>query len=360
MVKDRIYRGRGDIAAELDNWFPEAQAKRIDAGLFPTPNLILNLMHADICSKKAPKIPLDQKDLIKLEIRRSDADAFYALQSDKPEFMVTTEVCPNFNYKASKSQRDSATIRFLPSHEDFGNGLDSDSLHFKFKTSLEHVKAERDRYIESVLMDHPDHRVLSISKQLLHDSCKFVSQMLGFMDETYASCFDSFGATTEAWELVSHCIEEIFSKELKPCLKYCVAQDLVDVRDALIGVVHASFSLNCKVRELTSIGLKNHHSTTTSHVHFVMKMAKSSRKSESKTKLVTSDKPGADVTKLQTSITALQKENKDLKLHLKRLESRLDSHLDNKSIHTATDSPTKSKKKASNSDKATNAGDSEQ
>lgn len=126
--------------------------------------------------------------------------------------MVNNEMCPNFNYKATKYQQDSATIRFLPSHEDFGNGLDSDSLHFKFKTSLEHVKAERDRYIESVLFDHPDHRVLSISKQLLNDSCKLVSQMLGFLDETYASCFNSFGATTEAWDLVSHCIEEMFRR----------------------------------------------------------------------------------------------------------------------------------------------------
>ena len=343
MVKDRIYRGRGDITAELDRWFPKAQSKRIDAGLFPTPNLILNLMHADICSKKAPKIPLDQKDLIKLEIRRSDADAFYALQSDKPEFMVTNEMCPNFNYKATKTQRDSAIIRFLPSHEDFRNGLDSDSLHFKFKTSLEHVKAERERYIESVLADHPDHRVLSISKQLLNDSCKFVSQMIGFMDETYASCFDSFGATTEAWDLVSHCIEEIFTKELKPCLKYCVAQDLVDVRDALIGVVHASFSLNCKVRELTSIGLKNHHSTTTSHVRFVMKMAKTSRKSEVKAKPVALDKSTGDTIKLQASIAALQKENKDLKSHLKRLESRLDTHMDNKTIHDSSSKPKKPK-----------------
>ena len=157
MVKNHIYRGRADVSPELDKWFPSSMGKRIDAGLFPTPHLILNLMHADIRSKKAPKIPLDQKDLIKLEIRRSDADAFYALQSDKPEFMVTTELCPNFTYKASKGQRDTAAIRFLPSHDDFGNGLDSDSLHFKFKSSLEHIKAERERYIESRFIDHPDH-----------------------------------------------------------------------------------------------------------------------------------------------------------------------------------------------------------
>ena len=323
MVKNQVYRGRADVAAELDRWFPSAEGKRIDAGLFPTPHLILNLMHADICSKKAPKIPLDQKDLIKLEIRRSDADAFYALQSDKPEFMITNELCPNFSYKASKTQRDAAAIRFLPSHEDFGNGLDSDSLHFKFKSSLDHIKGERERYIESRLHDHPDYRVLSIAKQLLDDSCKFITQMLGFMDEIYAACFDSFGATSEAWDLVCHCIEEVFTKELKPCLKHCVAQDLVDVQDALIGVVHTAFSLNCKVRELTSIGIKNHHSTTTSHVRFVMKMAKSSRKSEVKSK-TTQDKSTGDV-KMQSLISSLERENSDLKTHVKRVESLLDS-----------------------------------
>ena len=323
MIKNKIYRGRADIAAELDMWFPLNTGMKIDAGLFPTPHLILNLMHADMCSKRAPKIPLDQKDLIKLEIRRSDADAFYALQSDKPEFMTTNELCPNFSYKANKAQRDAATIRFLPSHEDFGNGLDSDSLHFKFKSSLDHVKGERERYIETRLCDHPDHRVLAVAKQLLEDAVKFIRQMLSFMEEIYSACYDSFGATSEAWELVTHCVEEVFTKELKPCLKHCVAQDLVDVKDALIGVVHTAFSLNCKLRELTSIGLKNHHSTTTSHVRFVMKMAKTSRKSETKGKAV-QERSSSD-TKLLSTISTLEKENNELKSHVKRVESRLDS-----------------------------------
>ena len=196
-------------------------------------------------------------------------------------------------------------------------------MHFKFKASLDHIKGERERYIESRLSDHPDHRVLSVAKQLLEDSCKFIRQMLSFMEEIYSACYDSFGATSEAWELVSHCIEEVFTKELKPCLKYCVAQDLVDVKDALIGVVHTAFSLNCKLRELTSIGLKNHHSTTTSHVRFVMKMAKTSRKSETKGK--SSQEKSSSDTKLLSTISALEKENNELKSHIKRVESRLDS-----------------------------------
>ena len=81
---------------------------------------------------------------------------------------------------------------------------------------------------------HSDHRFLLIAKQMLNDSCKFISQMLSFMDEIYATCFDSFGVTSKAWDLVCHCIEEVFTKELKPCLKHCVAQDLIDVKYILL------------------------------------------------------------------------------------------------------------------------------
>ena len=165
--------------------------------------------------------------------------------------------------------------------------------------------------------------------------------MLSFMDEIYASCVNSFGAMTEAWELVCHCIEEVFTKELKPLLKYCVAQDLVDVRDALIGVVHLAFSLNCKVRELTAVGLKNHHSTTLSHVRFIMKMVKSSRKAEMKNKAA-SEKTALDTSKLQSSINSLEKDKNELKSHLKRLESRIDSYMA-KMNQLSSDSPEKTK-----------------
>ena len=137
--------------------------KQIDAGLFPTPHLILNLMHADMCSKNGPRIPLDQRDMIRHGIRRSDADAFYALQSDKPEFMITKDLCPNYIYKTTSAQKNSAAFKFVPSHEDFGNGLDSDLLHYKFKSSLDYVKGKADRYIESSLSDHPDHRAYTVS-----------------------------------------------------------------------------------------------------------------------------------------------------------------------------------------------------
>jgi hypothetical protein len=335
MVKGRVYRGRSDIRAELDKWFPEAAGKRIDAGLFPTPHLILNLIHADICSKQGPTLPIDQNHLIKHQIRRSDADAYYALKSAKPEFMLGKDICPNFSYKATKAQREAAKMKFLPSHEDFGNGLESDSLHYKFKQSLQHIRGERERYIESVLGDHPDYKVISVAKQLLEDSCKFVTEMLSFMDEVYASCVDSFGASTEAWTLVCHCVEELFTKELKPSLKYNVGQDLNDLRNTLVGVIHSAFSLNCKVRELTNVGLKNHHSTTTSHVRFVMKMAKSSRKNDAAQSKVATEKNPNEV-KMQAAITALQKENKDLKSYLQRLESKLDSVISKNDLEVGT------------------------
>jgi len=61
-----------------------------------------------------------------------------------------------------------------------------------------------------------------------------------------------------------------------------------------------------------SVGLKNHHSTTTSHVHFVMKMASNQRKGD--------DKNFSLVTKYE----ALQRENAATTKSMKSLESRLD------------------------------------
>jgi hypothetical protein len=340
LIKNKIYRGRADIMAQLDDWFPVESEQKIDAGLFPTPYLILNLMHADMCSKRGPKIPLDEMALVKNSIRRSDADAFYSLKKDKPMFFITKELCPNFAYRSSEAQKKKALIPFLPSHEDFGNGLDSDSLHYMFKQSLEHVRSERERYIETSLNDHPDLRALSVAKQLLDDTCKFIRQMLSFMEEVYASCADSFGATSEAWDLVSHCILEIFAKELKPSLKLCVAFDLVDMKAALVGAVHTAFHMNCKLRELVRIGLKNHHTTTTSHVRFVMKMAKVNRKNDVSAKAKPSVEKNPNEAKMLTSIASLQKENKELKAYLQRLESKLDSVIAKNNL----ESPTKAKK----------------
>ena len=122
---------------------------------------------------------------------------------------------------------------------------------------------------------------------------------------------------------------EIFTKELKPCLSHSLEEDLLVERDsALIGTIHSAFSLNVKIRELTSVGLKHHPSTTTSHVRFVMKMMKNYRKSDkvvlAKDKL-NNDSNQADCMKLKAEIKGLEKENKELGDHVKRLEGRLDS-----------------------------------
>ena len=102
---------------------------------------------------------------------------------------------------------------------------------------------------------------------------------------------------------------------------------MVHVNSALVGVVHSAFSLNCKVRELTAVGLKNHHSTTTSHVRFVLKMAKAERKSEGNSSKSKGGTNSSELVKLEKSVTSLKEENSELKTHVKRLESRLDSFI---------------------------------
>jgi uncharacterized membrane protein YgcG len=277
MVKNEVFRGRNDIGAWCDKYFPESKGMRVECGCFQTPHYILNLMYADMCSKRHPTIDLQVKDFKTLGVTRPDATAYYSIQADKPDFMLATAICPSHSVKATKSVRDASPLKFIPSFADFRSSSDTESMQFRFKKSLEHTQEKQEKYNESRL-EGQSRTVIDVSNQLLSDSCKFIRQMLDFMEELYTACHDSFGASTEAWELVCHCLEELFTKELKPSLKFCVSQDLVEPRNAFIGVLHTAFSLNSKIRELTQVGLKNHHSTTTSHVRFVMKMSKTSRK----------------------------------------------------------------------------------
>jgi len=85
----------------------------------------------------------------------------------------------------------------------------------------------------------------------------------------------------------------------------------VSERRSGVRVVHAAFSLNVKVRELLFISLNNHHSTTNSHVRFVMKMAKKDKKDDKSQDLV-------------KRIKVLEKEKSELVSHLRGFESRID------------------------------------
>ena len=339
MVKNEVFRGRRDIAAWTQKHFPVESDQNIEGACFTTPHFLLNMMYADMCSKRYASIDLQVKDFKNLGINRPDATAYYALQADKPDFMVATTCCPSHSVKASKQVRDAAPLKFIPSFADFGTSSDAESMQYRFKQSLEHVRDKQEKYIDSRLEYHSNREVIDIASQLMNDSCKFITQMLDFMEELYSACHDSFGASTEAWELVCHCLDELFTKELKPSLKFCVSQDLIEPRNAFIGVLHSAFSLNVKVRELTQVGLKNHHSTTTSHVRFVMKMAKSQRKNGD-------DKIAplqAKFDKLQLEHVKLKddqaKEQVNMARSLKNLESRLDKLRDTQAKASSSSKP---------------------
>ena len=321
MVKDEVFRGRDDLGAWCDKYFPEATARsHVECGCFVTPHYLLNLVTADMCSKRSAQLDLTVKELKTLGVSRPDATSYYALQTDKPDFMVATS-CPAAHVlKVSKSVKDSAPIKFVPSFADFGTASDNNSLQYRFKQSLAHVIDKQEKYLEARMSGKGKETPLAVARQLLSDSEKFVTQMLGFMEELYSACNDSFGAASEAWELVCHCLEELFTKELKPSLKFCV-EDLTETRSACIGVIHTAFSLNGKVRDLLHVGLQNHHSTTTSHVRFVMKMAKSQKKGSSED----SNNPLTQkYNTLKEDYTKLKEKSKKEAEKLSGLESRLD------------------------------------
>jgi hypothetical protein len=323
MVKNEVFRGRKDVFAWAEKQFPSDKEKPVECGCYMTPHYMLNMMYADMCSKRFASIDLQVKDFKTYGVSRPDATAFYSVQVDKPDFMTATTQCPSHVVKAIKSVRDALPMKFIPSFADFGSSSDAESMNYRFRQSLDHIRDKQEKYIESRLEDHPNREVMEIANQLLSDSCKFITQMLDFMEELYSACHDSFGASTEAWELVCHCLQELFTKELKPSLKFAT-QDISQSRSAFTGVLHTAFSLNVKIRELTQVGLKNHHSTTTSHVRFVMKMSKAQRKGGD-------DKLGPIQAKYDKLLSehnklkeAHEKDQTNIMKMMKNLESRID------------------------------------
>lgn len=263
-----------------------------------------------MCSSTRGKTELSPKDMRALGVKQADALAFFALQSTKPEFMLTKESCPSHKQVCSKTIRDAVPFKLIPSFANFGSSSDSASLHHCFKESLRQVKEAQKLYISDRLDNLSDRSVQDIAIQLLNKSCRVVSKMLEFMEDLYQSCNDSFGATTKAWEVVCHCLEELITKQKRPSLTFVVS-DLQEPRRAGVGVIHAAFSLNVKVRELLFVSLKNDHSTTNSHVQFVMKMVKKEKK----------DDRNKDLLK---RIQVLEKEKLELVSQMRSLEGRLD------------------------------------
>jgi hypothetical protein len=326
LLKNRVFRGRADVIAWIDEKFPLLNDTVVEAACFSTPHLIFNLVSSDMCGLAYPKLDLKESDLAKFNVKRSDAIAFYTLLKDRPDFMLSGNVCAMYTYKSSKSDREKSPIKFIPTYQDFGNSSDPDTLHHKFKASLHLIKERQEGYIESRLGHHSSRETYEISKQLLDDSTRFVSEILDFMEEVYSQCIQSFNAPTEAWALVCHCLQEIFTKEFKPSLKYLVANDLLHSRNSFVGVIHTAFSLNVKVRELLSVGISNHNSSSKSHVRFIMKMSRASNSGDDNYRALQTKYTQLESkhSELSTQHSTAKRDLESAKGKLKSLESRID------------------------------------
>ena len=205
VVKEFIFQNRSDVTAWCAEQFPVSVRRTVECGSFMTPHYLLNLVHADMCNKSYPTTEYTLKDLKTLEVNCLNSTAYSALQTSKPDFVKTSVACPNHTQKASKTVRETSSLKFIPSFNDFGSSSDSETLHYRFQESLAHVKGTQEKYLESWLEDLTNRKVLGVAKQLLDDSCKFIVQMLDFMEELYKSCHESFGGNwfAIAWKCCS-------------------------------------------------------------------------------------------------------------------------------------------------------------
>ena len=110
LVGNEVFRGRRDIAAWCQKHFPLEKEKNIECAYFSTSHYILNMMYADMCSKCYASIDLQAKDFKNLGVNRPDAAGCYALQANRPDFMVASVHCPSHVVKVSEQVRDAAPI----------------------------------------------------------------------------------------------------------------------------------------------------------------------------------------------------------------------------------------------------------
>ena len=88
LMKSQIFSSRDDVTAWADRHFPLNLGKTIEGGCFPSLLYIFNINTADMCGKITLKNVMEDKDLNRLSVCKPDATAFFAIQSDKPDFML--------------------------------------------------------------------------------------------------------------------------------------------------------------------------------------------------------------------------------------------------------------------------------
>ena len=148
----------------------------IKFGALTSPYHILALLYKNLSGKNVGIAEL--ASLKKLNLGRSELDAFLAASVELPEIFTATTKLSGHSYKSSGSACSAARFKVFPSHSDWGNEGDETSLYEKVLRALRNVEDQVNSQIRTAFRESMEMKLLAIN--MLNTSTKFLRDLFSY------------------------------------------------------------------------------------------------------------------------------------------------------------------------------------
>ena len=207
--------------------------------------------------------------LKKLNLGRSELDAFLAASVELPEIFTATSKLTSHPYRSSGSVCSSARFKVFPSHVDWGNKGDETSLYEQVLRALCNVEDQVQANIRNAFWSSMAMKLLA--NDMLNASTKFLRDLFSYMGNTYLHLFQAFSNSTAAWDLVCFAVLEIFSNNFQPAKVDMANADIVtDVPACAATVFWTNLKLVQVASKFSEVGIKNHPSMNSAYIRFIL------------------------------------------------------------------------------------------
>ena len=298
----------GVVASKSDGYFPIA--------CFPSPFIFFEFLHKTLYDELQSSLT-DLKSAKTLGMEPFDYWAAQGAQRVIPSLLEETRKVPRCKYHSTIPV--DVKIRCMPTHQDFGDDTTKGSIYKQVLDGIDQVEVALENRISTALMGYP--QLQTLGRTMLARSKKFAEELFKYMDQTYRELKSSFGDKKETWELVSFCLVDIFTTELRAAREHATGHSLLDLTSCAPSILFSSIQLMLKVEDFLEIGIKNHPSLTAAMVRFVMTTNKNDQ----------IQRLNCDVRELKVAMAtalskldALDKEVKDLKAKNNSLQGTID------------------------------------
>ena len=236
-------------------------------GALTSPYHILALVYKSLSGKNVGVAELTS--LKKLNLGRSELDAFLAASVELPEIFTATSKLTSHPYRSSGSVCSSARFKVFPSHSDWGNEGDETSLYEKVLRALRNVEDQVQANIRNSFRSSMAMKLLA--NDMLNASTKFLRDLFSYMGNTYLHLFQAFSNSTAAWDLVCFAILEVFSNDFQPAKVDMANADIVtDVPACAATVFWTNLKLVQVASKFSEVGIKNHPSMNSAYIRFIL------------------------------------------------------------------------------------------